>query len=116
MGFEPLDKFKSSRAERRQPTLTVWGKGCAAINKACYSGLEKPDSIDVEVDTKNKVIRLKTGSLLKKKLYGRIGHSLSFPTSLASEIIGAGEGKKVIDLMSGEDGWLYGSYSAKEGE
>lgn len=113
MGFvsvSEMRKFTRNYSASRIPTVTLRRTGTAYITRAVY-GDTKPPTIEVQLDTEEKIIRIRTGEGLAYKLIGRVGHTFSFPKRAAQETIPEGEKSVKIELTKMADGWWYGSYS-----
>ncbi|HHD7476610.1 TPA: hypothetical protein ACOVJJ_004465 [Klebsiella oxytoca] len=91
------------------PTVTINALGTAYISRALY-GDKKPSSIDMEVDIETKMVRIKMGDGLPKKLNGGVRHMFNVPVFVRRQILAKGEKVLKIHLTKSDDGWWYGSY------
>ena len=112
MAFVSLQEMRK-HTHSKSPTVTFHGNGCGYITKAVY-GDGKPSTIEVQIDTTEKSVRLRTGEGLPQNLSGRVGHTFALPKAAQKELIPSGEASIKLDLKRGEDGWWYGSYKSRE--
>lgn len=112
MAFVSLLEMRRN-APSKSPTVTFRVNGCGYITKAVY-GNGKPSTIEVQIDTEEKTVRLRTGEGLSQKLNGRVGHTFSLPKAARKELIPDGDVSIRLDLTMGDDGWWYASYKKSE--
>jgi len=108
---------KYTRNDSPAPKLTVRANGSCHLTKIVVAEF---NTVEVEIDTEEKLIRLKTGANYSRKLTGRVGVCFAIPSAVYRDVLNPGETKRELPLTLSDDGWWYGSYAAsgkhQEGE